>query len=125
MNQLIFILIGIIGGISSGLLGIGTGTIYIPAMLYLANVPQHIAQGTALGAMIPIVLLGFWRYNKRKKIEMRAGIFLIIGSLAGVMIGSNTAIKIPADVLQKYFALFLIFIGIKMMYSTRRQDRSN
>lgn len=120
MSEFLFILIGVIGGISSGLLGIGTGTIYIPAMLYLGNIPQHIAQGTALGAMVPIVLLGFWRYNRRKKIEIEAGIYLIIGSLLGVLIGSNMAINIPASILQKYFAIFLIIIGIKMIYSTRK-----
>ena len=53
MNTFIIVLIGLIGGISSGLLGIGGAVIMIPALIFIAGFDQITAQGTTLLAMIP------------------------------------------------------------------------
>jgi len=53
MNAVLYILLGLIAGILSGLIGIGGGTIIVPALVFLFGLSQHLAQGTTLGLLVP------------------------------------------------------------------------
>ena len=56
-----FVLLGVVAGIISGMLGLGSGTLLIPALVFLFAFPQKSAQGTALVVMVPMALVGATR----------------------------------------------------------------
>ncbi len=111
-----FILLGVGAGVISGTLGLGSGAVVVPVLVLLCGFEQKSAQGTALAVMVPMTLLGAWRYWKNPEIEMSIVIILLIalGALAGVLAGTELAGRLPSQHLRKVFAVFLAIVAIKM-----------
>jgi len=113
-----FIVIGFIAGILSGMFGIGGGIIIVPALMYLCGFDQLKAQGTSLAILLPPVgILAFIEYYKKGHVNVQGGIliciFLIIGSLFGAKIANN----IPLSIIKRGFAVLMILISVKMIFS--------
>lgn len=73
INTLLFIAIGLMAGILSGMFGIGGGIIIVPALMYLCGFSQLKAQGTSLAIMLPPVgILAFLSYYKRGQVNIQA-----------------------------------------------------
>ena len=65
VNIILYILIGLLSGTISGLIGIGGGVIIVPSLIYLFKLSQQQAQGTTLALLVPpIGLLAAWTYYK-------------------------------------------------------------
>jgi len=73
-SWLMFVVIGILGGIAAGLFGVGGGIVIVPALIYWAGFSQHKATGTSLAVLLPPIGLGAvkcsarsarWRIGKR------------------------------------------------------------
>lgn len=113
----ILVFLGLVTGIISGSLGIGGGVILVPALILIFNFDQKIAQGMSLGIMVPIVILGAFRYWKHPDIPIDIPIVLIVicGALVGTLIGTHIAHLLPAQVLRKLFALLLIIVAVRML----------
>ena len=111
-----FILLGVCAGLVSGTLGLGSGTVLIPALVLLCGFGQKSAQGTALAVMVPMALLGALRYWKNPEIEMNIAIiaFIVVGALAGTLAGTELAARLPSHILRKIFAIFLIIVAVRM-----------
>ncbi|MFH0886663.1 MAG: sulfite exporter TauE/SafE family protein [bacterium] len=107
-------LLGLSAGFMSGILGVGGGTIFVPGLVLLLGVTQHVAQGVSLAVMVPTASLGAYAYYKKGRVDIGSGKFIIIGSVIGVFLGGYIASLIPAVYLTKFFAVFLIFVGVKM-----------
>lgn len=77
LNISIYIFLGLIAGIMSGLVGIGGGIIIIPGLVYLFGLGQHQAQGTTLALMVPpIGLLAAWIYYKHGYVNLPMALFI-------------------------------------------------
>ena len=63
-------------GFFGGLFGIGGGIIAIPFLALAFGMEQALAQGTSLAMMVPILLVGWWRYSRRHPITWRTAIQL-------------------------------------------------
>ena len=118
INIILFISIGLIAGILSGMFGIGGGVIIVPALIYLCGFDQLKAQGTSLAILLPPVgVLAFISYYKRGQVNVQAGIliciFLVIGSIFGAKIANN----IPLSILKKAFGILMILISMKIIFS--------
>ena len=114
---ILLVFIGLLGGILSGIFGIGGGTILVPALIFILGYSQHLAQGTTLGMLLPPVgILAVWAYYKKGLIDLRASMLLAIGFIVGSLIGAKIAVELPQNVLRKLFALFLAFIAIRMFF---------
>jgi uncharacterized protein len=108
------ILTGIIGGTLGGLLGIGGGSIYVPALTIFLGLSQQMAQGTALVVMIPVSILGSYTYLKKGYLNKKILPVLIVGCILGALLGSGLAQLIDAAQLRKIFSAVLFLIGVKM-----------
>jgi uncharacterized membrane protein YfcA len=108
---------GILGGILSGLLGIGSGSIFVPALVLLAALPQPLAQGISLSVMIPTSFLGGYIYYKRGIFAKDIYYLLLIGAILGAFCGSLIANSIDQQLLKKLFSFILLFLGLKMWQS--------
>lgn len=122
----VFVVLGICAGVVSGTLGLGSGTVVIPALVLICGFGQKSAQGTALAVMVPMALLGALLYWKNPEIEMKilpVG-FIICGALIGVLFGVELAARLPGHVLRKMFAAFLIIVAIKMFVTSEKSERA-
>ena len=113
----VFVFLGICAGILSGLLGLGSGIILVPALVLLCSFEQKSAQGMALAIMVPMALVGALRYWKNPEIEMNMVVIglIILGALAGSLVGTELAAKLPGHILRKVFAVVLIIVAVKML----------
>lgn len=115
-----FVLLGILAGIASGLLGIGGGIIMVPALVLLfAGFGQKTAQGTALAVMIPLAIVGTLRYMQNPNITINWAVvsLLAVGAVAGTLMGVALMSRLPVDFVRKCFAVLMLVIAIKMFFS--------
>ncbi|MFC1595993.1 sulfite exporter TauE/SafE family protein [Candidatus Margulisiibacteriota bacterium] len=113
--MMVSLAVGLCAGFASGLLGIGGAVIMVPAMVYLLNVNQHIAQGTALLIIIPTAVSGVMVYAKHSNIDINMAIIITVTSIVGGLAGASLAQYVPASVLKKLFGIFMIVIGLQML----------
>ena len=114
LDLIIYVMIGIVAGILSGLFGIGGGVIIIPALVYLEGFSQLKAQGTSLVALLPPVgILAFLEYYKRGNTDLYAGIIICIAMVISAKFGAQFANILPLDVMRKAFGIFVILVGVK------------
>jgi uncharacterized protein len=109
------LLMGLVGGIFGGFLGLGGGTLIIPGLIYFLGFNQKLAQGTSLAAMIPpIGILAALAYWKTGNVDIKAAGFIALGFIIGGFLGGTLVQYLPDATIKKIFAVFLIFIAIKM-----------
>ena len=112
-----YIFLGLIAGVMSGLLGIGGGIIIIPTLVYLFHFTQHQAQGTTLALMIPpIGFLAAYVYYSKGYVNIKAAVLICLGFFIGGFFGGKICEHISDNVLQKIFAILLLFLSIKMFF---------
>ncbi len=115
---LLYIALGLAAGILSGILGIGGGSILIPAFVFLLGMTQHQAQGTTLALMVPpIGLLAAMRYYQSGNVKINVAIFVCVGFFIGGLIGAMFVDKIPDVMLKRGFGAFLLFVGLRMVFA--------
>ena len=118
MIQIIYLLlIGLLTGAVSGIMGIGGGIIVIPALVYLMNYSQQEAQGTSLALLLPpIGILAVLNYYKAGYVNIKAALIMSAAFLLGSYISSKFAVSLPENVLKKIFGVFLLFYAIKLFF---------
>lgn len=118
MTVLLLLILGLLTGVLSGVIGIGGGIVMIPALVLLFNMSQQQAQGTTLAMMVPpIGILAALTYYKAGYVDLKIAGILCIGFLFGGLLGAKLALYIPSFYLKKIFAVILILIAIKMLIS--------
>jgi uncharacterized membrane protein YfcA len=117
MEIIILLLIGLAGGMASGLLGIGGGLLVIPGLVLLLNYSQKAAQGTSLALLLPpIGLLAVLNYNNAGYVNLKAAAIMIVTFLIGSYFSSKIAVGLHEDVIKKVFAVFLLFYAVKLFF---------
>ena len=112
-----YIILGLIAGTLSGLIGIGGGIIIIPALVFLKGFSQHLAQGTTLALMVPPVgILAAWTYYKNGHVDLRVALLICLGFFIGGFWGAKFANVIPSITLEKIFGVALLVISLKMIF---------
>ena len=118
MNQLLYVALGLIAGIFSGMFGIGGGIILVPALVYIFGLTQHAAQGTTLAIMVlPIGLLAAIRYWQTGNVNLAMAVFICAGFFIGGLIGANFEQAVSDTMLKKAFGAFLLLVSINMIFS--------
>jgi len=113
---ILYLLLGLIAGAISGLIGIGGGVIIVPALIFIGFTQQH-AQGTTLALLIPpIGLLAAYTYYKNGFVDIKVGILICIGFFIGGLIGSKIAVNLSNEILTKIFGSATILIGLYMLF---------
>ena len=108
--------LGLVTGLISGLLGVGGAVIMIPALIYLYKMSQHLAQGTALGAMLlPVGLLAAVKYWQAGNLNINYAALIALGFLICGYFGAALAMPIPDEVLRKVFGGFLLVLALQMI----------
>lgn len=112
------LLIGLVVGMVSGVVGIGGGILFVPALVWMVGMDQHKAQGTSLGALLaPVGILAFMEYYRKGNADLRVAALLAVGFLAGGYFGAVGAQEIPEVWLRRVFALTLVAVGGRMFFT--------
>jgi uncharacterized membrane protein YfcA len=116
MHGFEFILLGLLVGIMSGVMGIGGAVFVVPALVYIFGWQQHMAQGTTLAMLVPpIGILAAWSYYQAGHVDLRVAGLLCVGFLVGGYFGGLFANQLPGDTLRKIFGGALLLISLKMI----------
>lgn len=111
------IIVGLLAGMLSGLVGLGGGVIIVPALVFLLGFSQHQAQGTSLGILLlPAGIFAVLNYYKQGYIDIKVVLLLFVGFLAGGWLGSRISLSLPEATLKKVFAVALILIAGKVLF---------
>lgn len=116
MNIALYLLVGLLGGIFSGMLGLGGGIVMVPALAFLFGLSQHQAQGTTLALMVPpIGLLAAWTYYRAGFVDLKIAAFVCLGFFFGGLLGAKLVVGLSEPVLRRIFGVALLMIAIKMI----------
>lgn len=116
---MIAVLIGLCAGIISGM-GIGGGTILIPALAIFLNIGQHEAQGINLLYFIPTAVVSLWVHIKNRSVNFKVAVPIILTGLLGAAGGALVAGFLQAKLLRRLFGIFLFAMGI---YEILKKDK--
>ena len=115
---IILILIGLIAGIISGLIGIGGAIIMIPALIYFIGMNQFEAQGTSLAVMLPpIGILAAYNYYKVGQLNITYALIIAGAFIIGGYFGSKLALDIPIGYIRRFFGFALLLISLHIIFS--------
>jgi uncharacterized protein len=118
-NELFYLLIiGLLGGLLSGALGVAGGIIIIPALVFFLGLSQQQAQGTFLALMVlPVFIVAAYTYYKNGFVNIKYSLIMMITFVLGTFIGAKFAVYINPKILQKVFAVVLIVVAVRMLFS--------
>ena len=113
----LLVIVGLLAGMLSGLVGLGGGVIIVPALVFLLGFSQHQAQGTSLGILLlPAGIFAVLNYYKKGYIDLKVVFLLFVGFLVGGYLGSKISLSLPEAALKKVFACALLLIAAKVLF---------
>jgi uncharacterized membrane protein YfcA len=113
----LLVVVGLLAGILSGLVGLGGGVIIVPALVFLLGFSQHQATGTSLGILLlPAGIFAVMNYYQKGLIDVRVVLLIFVGFLAGGWLGSKISLSINETTLKKVFAVVLLLIAGKVLF---------
>ncbi|HEY8863827.1 MAG TPA: sulfite exporter TauE/SafE family protein [Candidatus Dormibacteraeota bacterium] len=112
---------GLVAGFLSGTIGIGGGLAFVPIMTIGFRMPQQLAQGTSLAAIIPTALVGGITHIRQGNVRLEAAIWMGGGGVVGAVIGALVAVNLPTSFLARLFGVLLLFSAYRIAMGARRQ----
>ena len=124
VNIFLIIFIGMSIGILSGIFGVGGGFLMTPLLIFL-GIPPVVAVGSEAPHVLATSVSGFIAHWRKKNVDLKIGIFLLIGGLIGSTVGVNIFSYLKNFgqidlVIQLLFLFFLGFIGFSMAFESAR-----
>jgi uncharacterized membrane protein YfcA len=114
---LIFLLIGLVSGVLSGVFGIGGGVVIVPALIFIAGFAPIVATGTSLGALLlPVGALGAYEYYRKGNLQISASLWIALGLFVGAWVGARLAQHLSPLQLRRGFAVFLVLVAGRMWF---------
>jgi uncharacterized protein len=108
-------LFGLAGGVVGGLLGVGGGILFVPALAIFLDESQVQAEATSLLAIVPVALVGTWRQHRFGNLRLRDGVVLGVLSPVGVAVGVVIANAVSQRVLELAFAALVLFVALQLV----------
>ncbi|MBX3746577.1 MAG: sulfite exporter TauE/SafE family protein [Verrucomicrobiae bacterium] len=119
MHYLWIVLIGLAGGVASGLFGVGGGLIMVPGMTLLLKADLKLAVGTSLAVIVPTALVGVFKHHHLRQVDWQMAAWLAPAAVAGGLIGPWLTTKLSSPELQRLFGVFLIAVGVRLTIVAR------
>jgi uncharacterized membrane protein YfcA len=104
---------GAVAGFIGGMMGVGGGSIMVPAMVLAVGLSQYVAQGTSLLAMVPTGLVGSYTHWRLGNVVTWILPGMILGIITGSFLGGSLANFLSEAALRLVFASVLIWMGIR------------
>jgi hypothetical protein len=125
MIYLVLSLVGILAGIMSGMFGIGGGVIIVPVLVTVLGMGLKEANGTSLAALLlPVGILAVISYRREKLINLRGGMFIALGLVAGVSLGALLALDLQVTTLRRLYGGFMLFVSYRFLFEAKRGKKA-
>jgi uncharacterized membrane protein YfcA len=115
----VLLLIGVLAGMLSSMVGIGGGVVIVPALVFipLFAMSQKMAQGTSLAMLLPpIGLFAVMNYYKSGYVDFKVAAILCVAFIGGSILGSKLVLGLDDIVLKRIFGGFLLLMAIKFLF---------
>ena len=114
---LILLIIGILAGFSSGMVGIGGGIIIVPALVFFLGLTQHQAQGVSIGMLLlPVGFLAAMNYYKSGNIDISKSLIIGASFIIGAYFGSKVSLNIDGAIMKRIFGVVILLISLKLIF---------
>jgi uncharacterized membrane protein YfcA len=115
MDVLLAILMAMAGGAVGGLLGVGGGILFVPALVVFLGNSQLEGEATSLAVIVPMAILGTWRQHRHGNVDLRAGVTIGLLSIPGVIGGVALANVLPERALELSFAALCLLVALRLL----------
>ncbi|MFN5902726.1 MAG: sulfite exporter TauE/SafE family protein [Novosphingobium sp.] len=110
------LVLGILTGILTMLMGIGGGFVLVPAMLYILGMSANVVVGTSLFQILFVTMISTMMHAlTTKAVDIVLAVLLLLGSVSGAQIGSQLAQKLPAERLRFALAAIVLLVALRML----------
>ena len=123
MEIVLLLLIGLVGGFAGGLLGVGGGAIYVPALVLLLDEQQHLAQGASLAAIIATGLVGGLTHLRRQNVDVPTVVWVAPPAMIAGFGAAFLAAALDAEVLRRIFGVVVLYFAAIMIVGALRGGR--
>jgi uncharacterized membrane protein YfcA len=119
VSELAAILLCLFGGLTGGLVGVGGGVLFVPALTIFIGLSQVEAESTSLLMIVLVAIVGAYRQNGYGNVRVREA--LIVGALSplGVLVGVALANHVSERALQLSFAALALFMAAQLVRRAR------
>lgn len=119
MSELAAVLICLFGGLTGGLVGVGGGVLFVPALTVYIGLTQVEAESTSLLMIVIVAIVGAYRQHGYGNVRVREA--LIVGALSplGVLIGVVVSNNVSERALQLSFAALALFMAAQLVHRAR------
>jgi uncharacterized membrane protein YfcA len=115
MDELFAALIALAGGFTGGIVGVGGGVLFVPALTIFLGLSQVEGESTSLLMIVIVALVGAYRQNAYGNVNVRAAAIVGLLSPVGVLLGVVIANTVSERVLQLSFAALALFIAYRLV----------
>jgi uncharacterized membrane protein YfcA len=116
LTILALVVVGLIAGFLSGILGVGGGVLMVPLMILLLGFSQHQAQGTSLAVLaVPVTLAAAYNYYQDGSLNWKYALVMASMFVIGGYLGSKLAISLDEKLLKRIFGVVLVILGLRMV----------
>jgi hypothetical protein len=117
------IAVGFMAGVSSGLLGIGGGALFVPALIFLLGLSQIDAEATSLVAIVPTAIVGAMRQRSYGNLNLRDGLLIGLLALPAAIGGSLLAEALGERLLELLFAALQAVVAVGLARRAMSPER--
>ena len=114
-RQALPFLLGAVSGALGGLMGVGGGIILVPLLVHALHVAQHEAQGTSLALVIVTALVAVIPYYGQERLDLALALWLAVGAVPGVIVGSRLAARTSAARLRVVFGILMLVTAVRLL----------
>jgi uncharacterized membrane protein YfcA len=109
------VVIGLLAGLFSALLGVGGGTVIVPLLLLFAAYSERPAMATSLAAVAIISVVGAVSYAFHGEVKPGAAAVIGLPSIAGAIAGTALQQRLASRTLSLAFAALLVAVGVRLL----------
>jgi uncharacterized membrane protein YfcA len=120
MNEFLAIAICIAGGCAGGLVGVGGGVLFVPALTVFIGLGQVEAESTSLLMIVLVAIVGTIRQRGYGNVDLRAAAIIAALSPVGVFVGVYLSNELPERALELSFAALALVIAAQLVRRARR-----
>lgn len=121
MDIVLAIVFGVAGGFLGGLVGVGGGVLFVPALAIFLDEPQIRAEATSLLAIVFVAAAGTWRQRHYGNVRLREAAAIGFLSIPGVALGVVVANEVSERALEVAFAGLALVIAAQLVVNARRR----
>jgi len=122
MDELIAALIAFAGGLAGGLVGVGGGVLFVPALTIFLGLSQVEGESTSLLMIVVVALVGAWRQNAHGNLNLRDAVVIGVLSPLGVLIGVVAANEVSQRALELSFAALALYVAYGLVRRALAQE---